>query len=49
LLLKPISLTACSKTNYSNRIIDPIPEEQEMDVVGHSEQAAKSQGMMGQF
>jgi hypothetical protein len=41
--------SACSKTSYSNRIIDPIPEEQEMDVVGHSEQATNRQGKIGLF
>ncbi|XP_021925751.1 poly(A)-specific ribonuclease PARN-like isoform X2 [Zootermopsis nevadensis] len=38
------SLSFGDKTTYSNRIIDPIPEEQEMDIVGHTKQAASSQG-----
>lgn len=34
-----------SKTSYSNRIIDPIPEEEEMDTVRHNEQASTIEGM----
>lgn len=38
--------SACSKTSYSNRVIDPIPEEQEVDtVLGQSEQGTVSQGI----
>ncbi|GFG30197.1 hypothetical protein Cfor_10176 [Coptotermes formosanus] len=39
------SLSFGDKTSYSNRVIDPIPEEQDVDtVLGHSEQATMSQG-----
>lgn len=35
------------KTSYSNRIIDPIPEEEEMDTVRHKEQASTIEGDCG--